>query len=131
MDISRNQIERLSIEDRSSVGACRRKVNRFAEEWGFTRIEIEEIAISVTELVTNVLNHGGGKGQLVLCGVKDEEDHKGLEIWCFDYGKGISEMWLAVLDGYSSMNSLGIGIGSIQRLSDEFEIRLSIFRNIS
>ncbi len=122
MDLSRNQIEKLTIEGVSSVGACRRKVSRFAEKEGFAKIEIEELAIAVTELVTNVLNHGGGKGHLLFYEVKDEPGHKGLEIWCFDYGKGISEAWLAARDGYSSMNSLGIGIGSIKRLSDEFEI---------
>lgn len=122
MDLSRHHIESLSIEDSSSVGAYRRKANQFAEGLGFSKVEIEEIAISVTELVTNVLHHGGGNGQLVLCGIADEQYHKGLEIWCFDYGEGILNTWLAVQDGYSSRDSLGIGIGSVQRLSDEFEI---------
>ncbi|MFC1824763.1 SpoIIE family protein phosphatase [Thermodesulfobacteriota bacterium] len=122
MDLSRDQIESLPIEDRSSVGACRRKANQSAARSGFTNIEIEEIAISVTELVTNVLNHGGGKGLFVICGIGDEQGHEGIEIWCFDYGEGILNTWIAVRDGYSSRNSLGIGIGSMQRLSDEFEI---------
>jgi anti-sigma regulatory factor (Ser/Thr protein kinase) len=122
VDLSRDNIEILSIEDGSSAGACRREANQFAEDLGFAKIQVEEIAISVTEMVTNVLNHGGGKGQLVLCGIQDDQDHKGLEIWCLDYGKGILNTYLAVQDGYSSMNSLGIGIGSIRRLSDEFEI---------
>ena len=122
MDLSRNHIDSLQINNRSSVGACRRKANQYAAELRFAKTEIEEIAISVTELVTNVLNHGGGKGLLVICRIRDEQDHEGLEIWCFDYGQGIPNQWAAVRDGYSSANTLGIGIGSMRRLSDEFEI---------
>lgn len=125
MDLSRHQIERLSIEDGSSVGACRRGTVQFAGKQEFSEVETEEIAIAVTELVTNVLVHGGGRGELILCAMQDEQDHRGLEIWCLDYGKGISKSWLAVRDGYSSIHSLGIGIGSVQRLSDEFTINPS------
>ncbi|MBW1784353.1 MAG: SpoIIE family protein phosphatase [Deltaproteobacteria bacterium] len=122
MDLNRNHIESLPIEDLSSVGACRRKANQYASWSGFGKIETEEIAISVSELATNVINHGGGKGLFVICGIRDEQSHEGLEIWCFDYGEGILNTRIASRDGYSSRNSLGIGIGSMQRLSDEFEI---------
>ena len=124
MDLVRSQIEDLTIENNSAVGACRRKATQFAEQLGFDSVKVEEIAISVTELVMNVLIHGGGKGHFVICRIQNGHTHNGLEIWCCDYGNGISDPFQAARDGYSSINSLGIGIGSIQRLADEFEINI-------
>ena len=97
MDLVRSQIEDLTIEDNTAVGACRRKATQFAEQLGFDSVKVEEIAISVTELVMNVLIHGGGKGHFVICRIQNGHTHNGLEIWCCDYGNGISDPLQAAL----------------------------------
>jgi anti-sigma regulatory factor (Ser/Thr protein kinase) len=122
MDLIRDQIQMLHIENESGIGECRRKAVGFARQTGFNDIETGEIAIMITEMGTNVLKHGGGKGEFLMCRIRDENSNTGLEFWCCDYGKGFTNIGHAVEDGYTNTNSLGIGMGAIRRLSDEFEI---------
>ena len=89
---------------------------------GFDEVKTGEVAIMVTELVTNVIKHGGGKGKLVICQFSDAQNHKAIEVWCCDSGKGISDFKKVLKDGYTGKDSLGIGMGTIRRFSDEMEI---------
>jgi anti-sigma regulatory factor (Ser/Thr protein kinase)/serine/threonine protein phosphatase PrpC len=122
MEITRDQILTLLIEHESDVGICRRKSVSHARKMGFDEVKTGEVAILVTELVTNVLKHGGGKGKILVCEVKTNDGQKALEVWCCDTGKGIPDLEKALKDGYSDKVSLGIGLGSIRRFSDIFEI---------
>ncbi|MCX6252613.1 MAG: SpoIIE family protein phosphatase [Bacteroidetes bacterium] len=122
MDLTRDKIQVLQIENESDIGECRRKGVVFAKQNGFNDIATGEVAIMITEMGTNVLKHGGGKGKLMMCRIRDTSFNTGLEFWCCDFGKGFTDIDLAIQDGYTNSNSLGIGLGSIQRLSDEFEI---------
>ena len=72
-------------------------------------------------MMTNVLDHGAAEGCLVLCRVQDNEGCHGIEIWAMDNGSGIKNFNQASRDGYSSKNSLGFGLGTIRRFSDEIE----------
>ncbi len=122
MEVIRNQILTLLIEHESDVGVCRRKSVSLAKKMGFDEVKTGEIAIMVTELVTNVLKHGGGKGKILVCEVKTDTQQKAIEVWCCDSGPGIPNVEKALKDGYSDKVSLGIGMGSIRRFSDTFEI---------
>lgn len=121
MEISREHILTLLIENESDVGFCRRKSVSAAKKIGFDEVKTGEVAILITELVTNVLKHGGGNGKIVVCQV-NKEKRKAIEVWCCDVGKGIPDFQKAVTDGFSDKISLGIGLGSIRRFSDELEI---------
>ncbi|MDX1284109.1 MAG: SpoIIE family protein phosphatase [Draconibacterium sp.] len=121
MEVIRNHILTLFIEGEADVGICRRKSVSAAKKIGFDEVKTGEVAILVTELVTNVLKHGGGHGKIVVCEVKREKQ-VALEIWCADIGQGIPDFEKALIDGYSDKISLGIGLGSIRRFSDELEI---------
>lgn len=122
MEITRDQILNLLIENESDVGICRRKSVSLAKQLGFDEVKTGEVAIMVTELVTNVLKHGGRKGKIMVCEVKTEDHQKAIEVWCCDMGQGIPDAEKALKDGYSDKVSLGIGLGSIRRFSDVFEI---------
>lgn len=121
MDISRENIQEFSIQDNSDVGVCRRKGASFAKKIGFDDVGAGEIAIIITEMVTNVIKHGGGKGQFMMCRINNNHNTSGIELWCCDFGKGIEDMPQAIQDGYTDKKSLGLGMGSIRRLSDEME----------
>lgn len=122
MEITRDHILGLEIENESDIGICRRKAVSAAVKMGFDEVKTGEIAILVSELVTNVLKHGGGKGKIVICQLKDSNSKKAIEFWCCDSGNGISNMQNAIRDGYSEKSTLGIGLGTIRRFSDELEI---------
>ena len=122
MDLVRDNLFTTSIQGDPDVGECRRKAVRLARKLRFPDLQTGEIAIVTTELLTNLLRHGGDEGYCAICTFKDRESRKGLEIWCYDNGSGISSIVEAVRDGYSSKGSLGIGLGSIMRLSDELDL---------
>lgn len=121
MEIIRNHILNLPIDNESDVGTCRRKGAAMAKEMGFNDVKSGEVAIVISELATNVLQHGGGKGKIVICQLEDQEQRKALEIWCYDSGNGIVNIEKSLQDGFTEKNSLGLGLGSIRRLSDEME----------
>jgi len=122
MDLRRDMVQMLLIEDESDIGECRRKGVVFAKQIGFNDVENGEVAIMITELVSNVIKHGGGKGVFLMCRIKDKIFGTGLEFWCCDYGKGFKNIDQAMKDGYTNSTSLGIGLGAIFRFSDEFVI---------
>jgi anti-sigma regulatory factor (Ser/Thr protein kinase)/serine/threonine protein phosphatase PrpC len=122
MDIKRDEIQILKIEQEADTGICRRKAASLAKQMGFNDIEIGEISILISEMVSNVIKHGDKNGTLILCRISNEQQQKGLEAWCCDYGKGIGYQDKALMDGYTQTGTLGIGLGAIQRFSDEFEI---------
>jgi anti-sigma regulatory factor (Ser/Thr protein kinase) len=122
MEINRKNILSIQIENESDVGICRRKAVSLATQMGFDEVKSGEVAIMVTELVTNVIKHGGGSGKLVICHYSDDQRNQAIEFWCCDSGEGISDFRKVLKDGFSEKNSLGIGMGTIRRFSDEMDI---------
>lgn len=120
--MTRNHILYLQIENESDVGVCRRKAVGLAKKIGFDDIKTGEVAIVVTELVTNVIKHGGRKGKILVCQLENEKRQKAIEIWCCDMGNGITDFNQSVTDGYTRQNTLGIGLGTVRRFSDELEV---------
>jgi anti-sigma regulatory factor (Ser/Thr protein kinase)/serine/threonine protein phosphatase PrpC len=122
MEIIRNQIISIPIDHESDIGICRRKGANLANQIGFDKVKTEEIAILISELGTNVLKHGGGKGKMVISQIEDDNSRKALEVWCCDTGNGINDLKKAIEDGFSNTQTLGIGLGTINRFSDEIEV---------
>lgn len=122
MEIVRDQIMVLDIDSSADVGVCRRKSVSLANQIGFDEVKTGEVAILVSELVTNVLKHGGGKGRIMICKLVDEHGRKAIEILCCDTGTGIPDLNKAMDDGFTEKQSLGIGLGTIRRFSDIFEV---------
>jgi len=48
---------------------------------------------------------------------------KGLRLTFEDHGPGISDLELAMKDGYSTGTGLGLGLSGAKRLSNEFNLR--------
>ncbi len=122
MEIKRDHILSLPIDNESDIGVCRRKGVGLATQLGFDEVKSGEVAILISELVTNVLKHGGGKGKILICQVANNENKKAIEVWCCDSGNGIHNFQKALKDGFTGKDTLGIGLGSIKRFSDELEI---------
>lgn len=129
MDITRDQIQEIKISNQSDIGLCRRKGVSFAKKIGFDDVKSGEIAIIITEMITNVIKHGGGKGLFTMSKISGKTNSAGIELICCDHGSGISDFNNAIKDGYSQKNSLGLGLGAIRRLSDEIEVNPAYIEN--
>jgi serine/threonine-protein kinase RsbT len=95
-----------------------------AKALGFGVIDQARVATAISELARNVVLYAG-KGEVILRRVGDR-GRVGLEAVCVDRGPGIPDVSLAMRDGYSTSNGLGMGLPGTKRLMDEFEIESAI-----
>ena len=98
---------------------------RLAIQMGFSRKDQIRIAISVSELATNIVKYGGG-GEIILTQV----DGNTIQIMARDNGPGIADTEIAFLDHHSDSKSLldddfaehdglGTGLPAVRRLMDD------------
>jgi anti-sigma regulatory factor (Ser/Thr protein kinase) len=109
-----------NIEDRSFVAFIKRQIHQELLQTKFSKNRVAEIDIIVSELTSNLIKHAGS-GEL-LYRLYEQEEKPVLEIVTIDQGPGISDVNKMMRDGISTTNTLGHGLGAIQRLSSEFQI---------
>lgn len=115
-----NTFSSYKIDDRSLVAFIKREIHNLALESGFSAHRAGETDIIVAELTSNLIKFPGC-GEL-LYRVNKLADHNEIEIFCLDNGTGIANVNKIMNDGYSSVNTLGQGLGAIKRLSNDFQI---------
>jgi anti-sigma regulatory factor (Ser/Thr protein kinase) len=87
---------------------------------GFDDLAVEEIALVVTELATNLVKYA--KDGILRLQRTEEVGRTGIQIDSEDQGPGISNVEQAVGDDFSTSGSLGCGLGAVNRLMDEFDV---------
>jgi len=111
----------LEILHPSNVGTARRAAKALAESIGFDPAACEETALVMTELATNLIKHARG-GELTLTPL-DDSGRAGLEIGSRDTGPGIADVEQALADRFSTAGTRGSGLGAVNRLMDELDIK--------
>ena len=53
---------RSEVREQSDIGECRRIASRLAQARGFDEEDVGKISIVATELATNLVRHGGRRG---------------------------------------------------------------------
>lgn len=106
------------IQTESAGILLRSRLQSVARRLGFADGRRENMALVASEMVTNLIKHAGGKGMLQIW----EQPGGALDLVSFDYGPGVDNLNLAQQDGFSTTRTLGKGLGSMQRLSDQFAI---------
>jgi anti-sigma regulatory factor (Ser/Thr protein kinase) len=104
------------VREQSDVLVATHAAEEVAAEVGFSAHERAEICLAARELATNILKHAG-QGTITINASSD-----GLELLAVDNGPGMTNVERAVTDGYSSVGSLGYGLGTINRVMDDMEI---------
>jgi len=123
---------RFAIRERLDVFEPRRLIRSAAAEVGFRHSCCLELAIVVSELVSNVVKYGIEFERLDDC-----ESGPGLVIRATDIGPRFQNIELAVQDGYDDRGpidpgsmlrrgGLGTGLGAVLRLSDSFAVDYAI-----
>lgn len=113
--------ETVSISSDMDVVQARQIVRKWAVEEGFKLIDQTKIVTAASELARNTLIYGGG-GRMQIT-LHNDGSRRGIELVFEDSGPGIPDIALALRDGYTSGNGLGMGLGGAKRLMNEFEIR--------
>lgn len=96
---------------------------RIAAQAGFDDVQQFLIATAASELSTNIIRYAG-KGTIILR-VLSNEKGDGIEVTAQDKGGGIPDIKKAMQEHFSTGNGLGLGLPSVQRIMDEFDIQSS------
>jgi serine/threonine-protein kinase RsbT len=83
-------------------------------------VDQTKLVTAASELARNTLVRGGG-GTAEARTVGDGS-RIGMRIVFADRGPGIADVALALTDGFTTGGGLGLGLGGVRRLVDEFEI---------
>lgn len=112
----KEEILRIPINKEIDVLIARREIKSEAERIGFRWIDQTRIATAVSELARNIIKHAY-RGEVIV-----SRDENGVEIIFQDEGPGIPDIEQAMEKGYSTTNSLGIGLIGAKHLMDDFKI---------
>ena len=91
-------------------------------EVGFSLVEQTKIVTAASELARNTVIYGGG-GEMRVEQVHQGIKRTGLRLTFEDRGPGIPDIELALRDGYTTGNGLGLGLNGARKLSHEFDIK--------
>jgi len=120
-----NETERIEVRESSDIVTARSRGRSLALSLGFSQVECTRIAAAISELARNVVTYAG-RGIVTLRVVAGGDESTGLEVVVQDAGPGIAEVGLAMQDGYTSGNGLGLGLPGAKRLMDEFALESEI-----
>jgi anti-sigma regulatory factor (Ser/Thr protein kinase) len=93
-----------------------------AEAIGFGKPDTERIALVVTEAAKNIMQHGGGCGELLLRSWSSRSAGCCMEILALDKGGGMENVSVCMQDGFSGVGAKGLGLGVIAGLSTTFDV---------
>lgn len=106
------------IQSESAGILLRSRLLAVARRLGFADGRRENMALVTSEMASNLIKHAAGRGMLQIW----EQPGGALDLVSFDYGPGMDNARVAQEDGYSTKGTLGKGLGSMQRLADDFGI---------
>lgn len=112
--------EAIPIVNSSDVVLVRQRVRYWTIEMKFSLVDQTKIVTAASELGRNTLEHGGG-GALELS-LLENGVRRGIRLCFSDQGPGIPDIAMALRDGYTTGQGMGLGLGGAKRLMNEFEI---------
>jgi anti-sigma regulatory factor (Ser/Thr protein kinase) len=110
----------IQVSHSGDVAAARQAATALAAVLGFIEPDSQAVTLAVSELATNLVQHARG-GTVTLTALV-EEGRVGLQITSQDSGPGIADVEQALADGFSTVGSLGYGLGAVYRIMDVLDI---------
>lgn len=115
------QVASLDLQGDRDVVRARRLVTKLMTEKGAQPLMQTRFVTAVSEIARNAVTHGrGGSMQLY-----ELPDDKRVGVEFRDAGPGIADLEKALVDGFSTVGSMGKGLGGAKRLAAEFELESS------
>ena len=112
--------DKVDITSESDIVQVRTTVRETAINIGFGVTDVTRIVTAASELARNIYRFAG-TGVMYLKTL-DNGGRKGIELIFEDSGPGIENIEVAIGEGYTTGNGLGLGLPGTQRLMDEMEI---------
>jgi serine/threonine-protein kinase RsbT len=117
---------RVAIQREADIVAARQAGRQLAAQLGFSATDQTLIATAISEVARNIVVYAQ-EGEIVLARAEDGV-RVGIQVIATDQGPGIDNKDLAMRDGYSTKNSLGLGLPGARRLMDDFTLDSEVGR---
>src|SRR5580704_14552407 len=115
---------RIRIHADADIVKARSQGRVLAEQAGFTGSDLTVIATAISEIARNIVEYAK-TGEVTLRQIYNGS-RRGIVVTARDRGPGISDVELAMQDGYSTSKGIGLGLPGARRLMDEFEIESEV-----
>jgi serine/threonine-protein kinase RsbT len=112
---------RVAILTDADVVTARQEARTMGAGLGFSSTDLTLLATAISEVARNITTYAG-EGEVTLR-VLDQDGRRGIEVLASDQGPGISDVELAMQDGYTTGNGLGLGLPGTRRLVDDFDLQ--------
>jgi len=110
----------FTANDRSYFSLIKKEIHRRALEGGLNTVRLNELDLIVSEMTSNLFKYADD-GE-ILFGVFNNGGKPYFELISIDQGPGMMNPSKMMIDGISTTNTMGHGLGSMKRLSDVFEL---------
>lgn len=117
---------RVAIQREADIVLARQAGRQLAAQLGFSSTDQTLIATAISEVARNIVVYAN-HGEIVLTRAEDG-GRVGIQVQAIDSGPGIDNKDLAMRDGYSTKNSLGLGLPGARRLMDDFDLASELGR---
>ena len=111
---------RIQIDTELGILNARHAARTIAADLGFDLTSQTLIATAISELARNILKYAC-RGEILLRPVA-RNGARGLPVVAADEGPGIADLELAMTDGFSTGQGLGLGLPGTKRLMDDFDL---------
>jgi serine/threonine-protein kinase RsbT len=108
------------VRSEHDIVLARQLVRRLTQKLSFSLVDQTKMVTAASELARNALRYGGGG--TMRWETQADGARNGLRLTFIDQGPGIPNLELAMSDGWTSGNGLGMGLSGARRLVNEFEI---------
>jgi serine/threonine-protein kinase RsbT len=116
--------ERIPILGESDIVVARQRAGQIAKKIGMKLVDQTKISTATSELARNIVRYAK-TGEVTIEEVEND-DSIGICITFRDRGPGISDIPLAMRDGYTTSGGMGLGLSGSKRLVNEFEIESAV-----
>ena len=111
---------KFEVQSDEDIYRARSEITKFASSISLTGKELEELKIVITEISKNILKHGSSGNLNISFGDASE---KTIYIVAENPTDG-SDTTRIFDDGYSTANTLGIGLGAVKRMLTDVKVRV-------
>jgi serine/threonine-protein kinase RsbT len=115
---------RVAIDHDADIVTARQRGRDLAVQVGFAGGDLTVIATAISEVSRNIISYAS-RGEIILQAAEDRS-RRGIVIIAHDSGPGIRNIEDAMRDGFSTANSLGLGLPGARRLMDDFAIESTV-----
>jgi serine/threonine-protein kinase RsbT len=112
---------RVAIRTDADVVTARQEARTMGAGLGFSSTDLTLLATAISEVARNITTYAG-EGEVTLR-VLHQDGRRGIEVLAADEGPGIENVELAMQDGFTTGNGLGLGLPGTRRLVDHFELQ--------